>query len=66
MSDEKRAKTIDEAGNEVPLLPPKRKHQWGPSRVGHGEMRYYVATSTKQAVAEKPHPLDLVTLICKR
>jgi hypothetical protein len=30
-------KTIDEAGNEQPEVKPLPKHEWGPSRVGHGD-----------------------------
>lgn len=30
-------KTIDQSGNEIVPPKPRRKHEWGPSRVGHGE-----------------------------
>ena len=30
-------KVIDEQGNSIPEPAPRRKHEWGPSRVGHGE-----------------------------
>jgi hypothetical protein len=32
-------KTIDQSGAELPAQPPRRKHEWGPSRVGHGEVQ---------------------------
>jgi hypothetical protein len=34
---EEQTKTIDQEGNEIPEPKPPRQHEWGPSRVGHGE-----------------------------